>query len=129
MASSMADRFMQALQAAEKTGELDGLAELFSDQAELKRLTGAAPATGQGGARQFWQEYLGSFRRIRSEFTNVIECGRTVVLEWVSEAEPQTGPAFHYEGVSVLEVDQDRVQRFRTYYDTARFVPAATGTT
>jgi ketosteroid isomerase-like protein len=123
MANGLAQRFIEALQAAEESGQVDPLLPFFGEDAELRRQTGDAPQNGQEGARRFWQEYLSGFKRIRSTFTNVIEADNTAVLEWVSDAEPATGPSFQYAGVSVLEGDGERVRKFRTYYDSAKFVP------
>ena len=123
MASETAERFMQALQEAEQTNDLEPLVALFHDQAELRRIANDDTLRGRDGARQFWKEYLSAFSRIRSRFTNVVEEGGTAVLEWVSEAEPGTDRPFTYEGVSILELEYDQVRRFRTYYDTARFLP------
>jgi hypothetical protein len=54
MTSSMAERFMQALQAAEESGQVAGLVELFGEGAELKRQSGEAHAGGADSAERFW---------------------------------------------------------------------------
>ena len=45
------------------------------------------------------------------------------VLEWVSRGALPDGAPVEYRGVSVLEVEGDRVRKFRTYYDSAVFLP------
>ena len=50
MASDVVRRFMEALQAAERTGEVGPLVGLFADDAELSRLGEAEPARGREGA-------------------------------------------------------------------------------
>lgn len=121
MASELTERFMRTLQEMEQSGNTRAMVELFHDEAELHRLSGDADATGREGAQKFWQEYLSAFQKIRSRFTNVIENDSSAVLEWVSSAEPATAKPFEYQGVSIIEVENGKVVRFRTYYDTAQF--------
>lgn len=122
MASEMTERFMRALQEMEQSGNVRGMVDLFSEGAELQRMTGDTHNGGRQGTEKFWQEYLATARKIRTRFTNVIEDGSTAVMEWVSRAEPETAEPFEYEGVSIIEVADGKVNRFRTYYDSARFV-------
>jgi ketosteroid isomerase-like protein len=127
MASENAERFMNALHELEQTGNLDPLVEQFTQDAELRRLTGEEPARGPEGTRKFWKEYLAALGQIRTEFKHIVEGGDTIVLEWVTEVDPDTGRPFTYEGVSILEMENGQVRRFRTYYDTAKFIQTDTG--
>ncbi|MDQ4075054.1 MAG: nuclear transport factor 2 family protein [Chloroflexota bacterium] len=120
---------MNALQGMEETGDMQKLVELFSEDAELRRLTLDEAYHGREGARAFWNEYLEQFREIRSTFHNVIEGDNTAALEWTSKGRLREGEEIEYRGVSILEWDGDQVQRFRTYYDSAAFIaqPAEEG--
>lgn len=115
--------FMHALQQIEKTGEIELLVDLFSNDAELINLAMLEPLKGKEGARRFWDKYLSVFDRIYSEFTNVVESNSTSVLEWVSKGTLSTSEEITYRGVSVLEFNNGKVHRFRTYYDSATFLP------
>ncbi|MBD3880741.1 nuclear transport factor 2 family protein [Phormidium tenue FACHB-886] len=123
MASQMAERFMQTLQQSEKTGDVEPLVALFTEDAELSNLAMEAPVQGQKSIRQFWQNYLSVFDRIHSSFTHVAEGNGTTVLEWVSEGALSTGEPMRYRGISVLETQGEQVHHFRTYYDSAVFLP------
>jgi len=123
MASKTAERFMQVLQETEQTGQLQPLVELFSDDAELINLARTEPLKGRNGAHQFWSDYLSVFEHIRSNFTHVAEGDSTAVLEWISQGALSNGEPLSYRGISVLEISNDQVQRFRTYYDSAVFLP------
>jgi ketosteroid isomerase-like protein len=96
---------------------------LFTEDAELSNLAMTEPLRGHDGARRFWQKYLSVFERIQSKFTNVVEGDRTTVLEWISEGALSTGESLNYQGVSILETDNGHVSCFRTYYDSAVFLP------
>ena len=76
----------------------------------------------------FWRDYRAVFRSIKSEFTHVIEGKDGAVLEWVSRGQLLNGEPVEYKGVSVLETGNDRIRRFRTYYDSAVFLPGGAKT-
>ena len=123
MTSEIASRFMQTLQQIEETGDVEPLVAMFTENAELMNLAMVEPLQGQDGARSFWEKYLSVFERIHSEFTNVIEGDSTAVLEWVSEGALSTGESISYRGVSMIETKNGQVHHFRTYYDSAVFLP------
>jgi ketosteroid isomerase-like protein len=123
MATPLADNFMRSLQEAERTGRLEPLVDLFHDDAEALNLGRTEPAQGREEVRDFWRTYLSAFREIRSEFTNIIEGDGGAVLEWISRGALPNGEPVEYRGVSVLETDGEKVRKFRTYYDSAVFLP------
>ena len=119
--ATFSEQFMSALQTFERDGDTDRFVELFTDDAELQSLTEHEPLRGHDGARAFWDGYRSAFGEIRSKFDRVIQGDRTVVLEWHSDGTLADGQPISYRGVSILELSEDRVQRFRTYYDSAPF--------
>lgn len=123
MTSEIADRFMNTLQQIEDTGDVEPLVAMFTENAELTNLAMTEPLKGLDGARRFWQKYLSVFERIHSKFTNVISGDNTAVLEWISEGALSTGEPINYRGVSLIEIDNGQVCGFRTYYDSAVFLP------
>lgn len=123
MASEIAEKFMQTLQQIEEKKNVESLVSLFTEDAELSNLATPVPLQGKNGARQFWQKYLSVFQQIHSKFTNVVESDGSAVLEWISEGTLTTGEPLKYQGVSIIEIVDGKVQRFRTYYDSAAFLP------
>jgi ketosteroid isomerase-like protein len=126
MSGDVVRRFMEALQGAERTGEVGPLVELFAEDAELSRLGVAEPDRGREGASRFWRDYLGAFAHVRSTFGLIVEGEWAAALEWTSEGTLPGGRPIGYAGVSLLEFEGGRVRRFRTYYDTAAFVSPST---
>ena len=122
MASEIAEKFMNALQTTEKENQVDALVELFSDGAELTRLTHKT-YEGKEEATRFWQEYLEPFDTVSTEFFKVTEDDETVVLEWESKGKLANGHDIDYQGVSSFDTEGGEVVRFRTYYDSAAFLP------
>lgn len=123
MASEIASRFMQTLQQIEAAKEVEPLVDLFTDDAELSNLATPKPLLGKEGARQFWQKYLSVFNHIHSTFSHVVEDETSAVLEWTSKGTLSNSEEVNYQGVSILEIVDGRVQKFRTYYDSAVFLP------
>ena len=114
--------FMQAVQRFERTGDPDPLVALFHDDGEAVSLGRTEPARGREEIEEFWRDYRAAFRSVRSEFTHVIEGEGGAVLEWMSRGVRADGERVEYKGVTVLEVDGDRILRCRTYYDSAVFL-------
>lgn len=118
-----AEDFMAALQDAERDHVSDPLVDLFAPDASCANL--AHEAHGLDEVREFWDQYLATFIEVASEFARVIEHADGFVLEWVAHGILASGEPIGYRGVSLLDVGPDGVEAFRTYYDSAAFVPVA----
>jgi hypothetical protein len=117
-----AQRFADALNAFESTGEAGDLLAQFGDGAELSR-----PEADRGDASTdapaFWDAYRAQFEELSTTFSAVDENGDLGVLEWRSTGTLSTGRSIDYRGVSLLHFgEDDTVHRFATYYDTAAFL-------
>jgi len=123
MTSEIADRFMQTLQQIEASGDVEPLVEMFAEDAESINLAMVEPLRGKDGARRFWQKYLSVFDRIHSDFTHITTDNKTAVMEWRSQGTLSHGEDVYYRGVSIIEIDDGLVRGFRTYYDSAVFLP------
>lgn len=118
-ASPEAASFIAALRALEETGDVESMVALYAEDSETSGPTDNEPHRGRDGARRFWRMYRDSFEEITSSFTNVVAgAGGTLMLEWTSEGRALTGGRVGYAGVSVVEMRDGRIQRFRTYFDT-----------
>jgi ketosteroid isomerase-like protein len=126
--NSVTTRFIDALGKLERANDVDDLASLFAEDAELVSPEVRGRSTTE--AEQFWRSYRDQFDDVQSDFGQVEDSGRTAVLEWTSRGTLATGRPIEYAGVSLLTVEDGRVTRFATYYDTAAFVaPDAGGAT
>ena len=120
----LAQTFMTTLQQAERTNDVGPLAVLFAADAQVGSTATKEPMTGPDGVRRFWLEYLSVFKSVRSTFVHTRVGEGAASLEWTSEGQLPTGTAINYQGVSLLEFDgSGKVKRFRTYYDSAAFLP------
>lgn len=130
--------FMKCLQKAEENRDAKELSQLFTEDCELFNLTrqnthtrngingrSLSHSTTQQNPAQYWRQYLNAFDHISSHFTNVIDDGRVAVLEWHSSGSLPMGLPIEYNGVSIIEHDGLKIRKFRTYYDSAAFLPHA----
>jgi ketosteroid isomerase-like protein len=118
--------FAGGLRKFEQDSDLGVLTPLFAEGATLFRFDGRGERCG---VEQFWREYRDQFHEVRTTFFNAVEGGDQIALEWTSEATLTDGRPLEYQGVTVLDLDGDKITRLRTYYDSAAFtqVPARTG--
>jgi ketosteroid isomerase-like protein len=117
MAEERAERFVEALHALERDGEIGPLAQLFDDDCTL--VTPETSREGASDARRFWLGYRGLFDEVLSEFHRVAEAGDLVTLEWTTRCRLDGGGDFSYDGVTLLDFDGERISRFRTFFDPA----------
>lgn len=110
--------FIAALRALEESGDLDPMLALYHDESETGGPNDEMWNRGREGARRFWKMYRDSFTDITSTFTHVVDGGDgTVMLEWTSRGTSRTGQPVAYAGVSVVEMRDGQIRRFRTYFN------------
>jgi hypothetical protein len=73
------------------------------------------------GLREFWASYRSTFGEMKSEFGNVILTDDRAALEWTARG-TSSGDSVSYDGVSILEIEGDKVRRFMAYFDTPQVV-------
>src|SRR3954468_2702454 len=118
--------FASGLQTFEKDGDAAAFAAQFTDDAVTQRLD--ARGERRGEVEQFWQEYRAQFDSISTTFYDVVEGGDRVALEWTSEATLTDGRPITYRGVTVINLDGNKVSKLRTYYDSAQFTTSSATT-
>ena len=118
--------FATALQTFEKDGDVAAFAALFADDAVTQRFD--ARGERRGEVEQFWQEYRGQFESISTTFYDVVEGGDRFALEWTSDATLSDGRPLQYRGVTVIDLDGEKISKLGTYYDSAQFAATAAET-
>jgi ketosteroid isomerase-like protein len=114
-----ARKFAAGLHELDKNGDAAAFAAQFTDDAITQRFD--ARGERRGEVEQFWQEYRAQFQSISTTFYDVVEGGDRFALEWTSDATLSDGRPIQYRGVTVIDLDGDKVTRLRTYYDSAQF--------
>ena len=118
----LTQKFVDALGELHRGDDVEPLVALFTDDATLDKAGMPHGQSGKDGARTFWEQYRRVFGEIDSTFHNVVTGDGIAFLEWTSTGTLTNGSAFSYDGVSVLESGGDRIEAFRTFYDTAAFL-------
>jgi ketosteroid isomerase-like protein len=114
---SRASAFIDALLHAESHRDIGPLVALFGPESELRNPTLPRPLRGREGAEELWTAYVATFREIRSEFRLILETEQGAALEWTSRGSAPDGKEIVYEGVSILELENGSIRRFRAYFD------------
>ena len=117
------DRFAAALDTLEQDGDVDAMVALYADDAQIGNVLTRGAFSGPEGARDFWQEYRGTFRDLHSTYRSKSADGPVAVLEWQSTGHLADGTPVDYDGVSVLEVADGRVTRFTAYFNPRELDP------
>lgn len=113
------DRFLDALGRLEEHEEIDPLVELVADDVRIDTATATDGPQGRDGARTLWQQDRELFAQVRSAFRNQVVDGDVAILEWQRTAEGPDGTDLSHPGVTVLEVQDDRIARLAVYFDAA----------
>ena len=119
MPNTIADRFIESLKTLETDRDAQPIAELFTAGAEVGNVIAPEKFHGIEGARDFWTKYRETFETMNSTFRNKIVDDGHVALEWNTEGTSAHGHTVQYSGVSILEVEGDKISRFRAYFDAA----------
>jgi len=114
MAENTAKNFIEALKKLESDRDLETICGLFSENAKIGNVvTGEAKL----GVKEFWQNYRDNFDTVDSNFKNEIITDGSAALEWTTTGTNSEGGEFEYDGVSILEIDGDKIARFHAYFD------------
>lgn len=117
MSQEVADRFVEALRKLEQDRDVEALVEIHTEDCDVGNVAVPRTFSGHDGLREFWTGYRDTFGDMKSEFRNVFadEAGHAA-LEWNTSAEAN-GNEVSYDGVSLLEIEEGKVNRFRAYFD------------
>ena len=117
MSKEVADGFVEALRRLEEDRDVEALVEIHTDDCDVGNVAVLRTFSGHDGLREFWTSYRDTFGEMRSEFRNVFadDAGHAA-LEWNTSGDAN-GNDVSYDGVSLLEIENGKVSRFRAYFD------------
>jgi ketosteroid isomerase-like protein len=102
MSKEVADKFVEAL------------VEIHTEDYDVGNVAVPRTFSGHDGLREFWTSYRDTFGEMTSEFRNVF--ADDAALEWSTSGDAN-GKDVSYDGVSLLEIEDGKVSRFRAYFD------------
>ena len=117
MSKEVADRFVEALRKLEEDRDVEALVEIHTEDCDVGNVAVRRTFSGHDGLREFWTSYRDTFGEMKSEFHNIFadDAGHAA-LEWNTSGEAN-GKDVSYDGVSLLEIEDGKVSRFRAYFD------------
>jgi steroid delta-isomerase-like uncharacterized protein len=117
MSKEVAEKFVEALWKLEEERDVEALVEIHTDDCDVGNVAVSRTFSGHDGLREFWTSYRNTFGDMKSEFRNVFadDAGHAA-LEWNTTGKAN-GNEVSYEGVSLLETENGKVNRFRAYFD------------
>ena len=121
MSREVADKFVEALRKLEEKRDVEALVEVHTEDCDVGNVAVPRTFSGHDGLREFWTSYRDTFGDMKSEFRNVFadDAGHAA-LEWNTSGQAN-GNEVSYEGVSLLEIRNGKVSRFRAYFDPRTF--------
>ena len=115
--AATAQRFIDALHELERDRDSTQMMSLFTENSEIGNIVTSREFSGSAGARAFWETYRNTFGEVASSFRNVIVSDGRAALEWTTTGTSPAGAPIAYEGVSILEMADGKITRFRAYFD------------
>ena len=120
MSKEVADRFIQALRKLEDERDVEDLVAVHTEDCAVGNVAVPRTFEGHDGLREFWTNYRETFGTMKSEFRNVFSDGDGhAAMEWNTTG-TSNGGEVSYDGVSILEIEGDKVRRFMAYFDARR---------
>ena len=117
MSKEIAEKFTEALWKLEEDRDVEALVEIHTEDCDVGNVSVPKTFSGHEGLREFWTSYRDTFGEMKSEFRNVFaDDSGHAALEWTTTG-TANGDSISYEGVSILEIEGDKVSRFYAYFD------------
>lgn len=117
MSRQVAEGFIDALWKLELDRDMNPIVGTFAEECVVGNLLVPEKFKGSDGARQFWTEYRETFGDVKSEFRNIIADEGHAALEWTTKGTDLKGEPLQYDGVSIMEIEGNKITRFRAYFD------------
>jgi ketosteroid isomerase-like protein len=115
--AELTQQFIEALRVQERDSDPTAMLGLFMENSEAGNIVSTREFIGVEGVREFWETYRASFGEVDSTFRNVIVGNGRAALEWTTTGTSPAGTPIAYEGVSILEMADGKITRFRAYFD------------
>ena len=118
MSRGVADKLVEALWKLEEDREVETLVKIHIQNCSVGNVAVSKPFSGHDGLREFWTDYRKTFDEMKSEFRNVFaDDSGHAALEWTTTG-TEDGDTISYDGVSILEIEGEKVKRFMAYFDS-----------
>jgi steroid delta-isomerase-like uncharacterized protein len=117
VSKEVANEFVKALRKREEDRDVEALVAIHTEDCAIGNVVVSKTFSGHDGLREFWTGYRKTFEEMKSELRNGFTDGSGhAALEWTTQGTSH-GNTIFYDGVSILEIEDGKVNRFRAYFD------------
>src|SRR5918997_1010924 len=115
--TDVTQQFIDALADLERERNVERITALFGPESEVGNIVSPRQFSGAEGARAFREGYRDALGEVATTFRNVIVSDGRAALERTTTGTSAAGAPISYEGVSILEMADGKITRFRAYFD------------
>lgn len=110
---NLVDRYLQAA----KNKDISALDDIFTNDAVYIEVTGAT-YNGIGQIREWFKQRADKGNVSAWDIRKIIQSGENGAAQWYYEYRPETGEAFSYDGVSLIETADGKIKRWSEFSQT-----------
>ena len=106
--------------AALRAMNVDRWVSLFAEDAVNHDPVGAPPLTSQSARRDFFNGILAAFEKVGLTEDHVYIAGNSAAVKWTGNGVARNGKSITFEGVDVIDCNQDgKIIHVRAFWDPA----------
>jgi len=121
-----ADKISRAVRAyflAIRAMDADAFANTFAEDGTTFDPVGTPGITGRAGIREFLQNICKSFKTVGLTEDYVFVAGNGAAVKWTGQGTSASGKEVKFEGVDVIEVNEDgKIQTVHAYWNPAEMI-------
>lgn len=117
MVKNITEKFIGAFTEMESVGDVEPIVKLFAINCEVSNDASQKNFRGIDGVREFWTNYLDSFKVVCSVFQKETFSKNKATLEWKTEGKSKNGLKLKYKSVSILETKGEKITHFSGFFD------------
>jgi steroid delta-isomerase len=125
-ASVSPDKISRAVRAyflAIRAMDADGFADSFAEDGTTFDPVGSPAITGRNGLREFFQSICSNFKSVALNEDSVFVAGNGAAVKWTGRGTSTSGKEVKFEGVDVIEVNEDgKIQTIHAYWNPAEMI-------
>ncbi len=111
--------YFQAIRAM----DADAFANSFAEDGTTFDPVGSPAITGRAALREFFQSICGHFESVGLTEDSVFVAGNGAAVKWTGRGTSNSGKEVKFEGVDVIEVNQDgKIQMIHAYWNPAEMI-------
>jgi steroid delta-isomerase len=103
--------------------DAEAFANAFAEDGTTFDPVGSPAITGRAALREFFQSICGNFKSVGLTEDSVFVAGNGAAVKWTGYGTSTSGKEVNFEGVDVIEVNQDgKIQTIHAYWNPAGMI-------